>query len=314
MWHMSKVKRFQARIECMKLKNTFGEMADLVTRDLGIFAAACSEVLDNPKLVVFLVDVIRPFGNELNRAGGKKDATGIKISGLVKLAATKTADNSMTSLYYIVSVLAQHQPDLLSLINEFGMCQRATKLSMQGTEQNLSACIKAAKKVEASLQIAEKEKDEVFCAAIGPFAAQVSAAVASMESRMASLKESILKVAEYLGEKEKTDKIDPIAKPETLFAAWHEFINLLLTTFNEYKKKMADLVSSGQPWRRCSLMRLTLPHRPLMIALPRMSHPNNTVRPRPAGEEAQGGGSESEEGSRGRGEEGGRGSQGRGGR
>jgi ribonuclease J len=39
------------------------------------------------------------------------------IDGLMKLGATKTADNSMTSIYYIVSVLAQHREKLLKVVD-----------------------------------------------------------------------------------------------------------------------------------------------------------------------------------------------------
>jgi hypothetical protein len=240
LFEMSKVKRFEVRVKCLKLKNNFTEMEAAVRKDLTIFSAACADVLENKNLPVFLVDVIRPFGNELNRANGKKEATGIKISGLMKLAGTKTADNTMTSLYYIVTVLDQHRKELLELVNEFKNVPAAMKLSLAGTEGNLKACTKAKVDLLQAVADAKKDQDEVFLSAIGPFAQLVEQNVNALEADMIKLKENILLTASYLGEKDKSDTIDPINKPETLFKAWWDFVDVLLKTIQEYRKKEAD--------------------------------------------------------------------------
>jgi dishevelled associated activator of morphogenesis len=240
LYEMSKVKRFEVRVKCLKLKNNFTEMEAAVRKDLTIFSSACADVLENKNLPVFLVDVVRPFGNELNRANGKKEATGIKISGLMKLAGTKTADNTMTSLYYIVTVLEKHRKELLDLVNEFKNVPAAMKLSMNGTEGNLKACTKAKVDLLQAVADAKKDNDEVFLSAIGPFAALVEKNVNLLESDMAKLKENILLTASYLGEKDKSDTIDAVNKPETLFKAWWDFVDVLLKTIQEFRKKEAD--------------------------------------------------------------------------
>jgi len=240
LYEMSKVKRFEVRVKCLKLKNNFTEMEAGVRKDLTIFSSACADVLENKNLPVFLVDVVRPFGNELNRANGKKEATGIKISGLMKLAGTKTADNTMTSLYYIVTVLEKHRKELLDLVNEFKNVPAAMKLSMNGTEGNLKACTKAKVDLLQAVADAKKDNDEVFLSAIGPFAALVEKNVNLLESDMAKLKENILLTASYLGEKDKSDTIDAVNKPETLFKAWWDFVDVLLKTIQEFRKKEAD--------------------------------------------------------------------------
>jgi hypothetical protein len=245
-FEMCKVKRVAVRIKCLKLKASFGEMEAAVRKDLGLFALACNDVLSNKKLPVFLVDVIRPFGNELNRANGKKESTGIKISGLLKLAATKTADNSMTSLYYIVSVLAEHRKELLELVVEFKNVPAACRLSMAATEANLSACKKAMAEVQKAVADATKDGDQVFLDAIGAFAALVAEQVAALEAEMARLKADILLTAAYLGEKEKSDRVDAVAKPETLFAEWQGFVKVLQDTLNEYRAKEAKKAKAAK--------------------------------------------------------------------
>jgi hypothetical protein len=48
-------------------------------------AQGVKEILTSKRLVEFLVDVVRPFGNELSRSAGKKEITGTAISSLVML-------------------------------------------------------------------------------------------------------------------------------------------------------------------------------------------------------------------------------------
>jgi hypothetical protein len=245
-WWMSKVPLLEDRVKCMGLMGAFDENFALVNKDVTLFADACREILANPRLVDFLVDVVRPFGNELNKSSGKKDAVGIKISGLVKLAATKTADNSMTSLYYIVAVLTVNRPSLLELCTDFKCCKDATRLSLQSTETGLKALVSNEKLLTNGLAKATKAGDQKFIDMMKPFSENVTAQVELLQTRFAAVKENLLKAAEYLGEKEKSDKIDPINKPETLFVAWTEFITLLTTTLNEYRAKQAQIAKKAK--------------------------------------------------------------------
>ena len=231
-WELSKVKLLPQRVKCMRLTSTLSENMALVEKDLTCFSAAASEILDSPRLIEFLVDVVRPFGNELNRAGGKKDAIGIKISGLVKLGATRTADNSMTSLFYIVSVLVKHRPALLDICHEFNQCKTAMRLSLSGLEGNFKAVKEAAVLAESAMRAATSAKDELFIAKMGPMAAKVAGAVGALEERLVTLKANLIRAAEYLGEKERDQ-----TKPEGLFGEWFGFIDLLSKTYGEFRDK-----------------------------------------------------------------------------
>ena len=231
-WELSQVKLLMQRIKCMRLKSTLGENMLLVENDLTIFAAAASEILDSPRLVEFLVDVVRPFGNELNRAGGKKDALGIKISGLIKLGATRTADNSMTSLFYIVSVLVKHRPALLDICHEFNQCKAAMRLTLSGLEGNFKAIKDAAALAKGGMEVALKANDVVFVDKMGPMTAKVVGAVDALESRLVTLKANLARAAEYLGEKDRDQN-----KPEGLFSDWFGFIELFSNTYAEFRAK-----------------------------------------------------------------------------
>ena len=46
----------------LKFKSTFVEETESLMKDIQIVLSACSEVLDNPKLKEFLVDIVLAFG------------------------------------------------------------------------------------------------------------------------------------------------------------------------------------------------------------------------------------------------------------
>jgi chemotaxis protein histidine kinase CheA len=218
----------------MRSKAGLAESMEMVLRDLTVFQGAAREILDNPRLVELLVDVVRPFGNELNRANGKKDAPGIKISGLLKLGATKTADNTMTSLFYIVSVLSQHRPQLLEVCGQFADVKRASKLALKGLEDNFKVVRDTAALVKKGMDAARKAGDEVFIANMGPFETSFGSQVEDLDKSIAKCKKDLERAAEYLGEKGR----DP-SKPEDLCKEWTEFIALLSATWQEYRDKVA---------------------------------------------------------------------------
>ena len=54
----------------------------MATKMLEVFALAVREVLTSHRLVEFLVDIIKPFGNDIGRAAGRKEVSGIAIGSL----------------------------------------------------------------------------------------------------------------------------------------------------------------------------------------------------------------------------------------
>jgi hypothetical protein len=241
-YEMGKVTNYTQRVKCLVLKATFSELYAVVEKDVSIFSGACHEIVANPKLVEFLVDVVRPFGNALNAGSRKENAAGIKVSSLEKLAQTKTADNSMTSLYFIVSVLDKHRPHLLALVNEFKACRDAVKLQQLVLDQNLKVVRDAAKYVEDAVAAATTADDFAFLEAIEPFSQRASAMTATMVERCDRFRADFERVCRYLAE-------DPAAvKPEDLFKEWSKFIDVFLQTVQLYranvdkaeKKRKAD--------------------------------------------------------------------------
>lgn len=226
-----------------------------------MFAAAHAQVLDNTNLVEFLVDIIRPVGNELNKGTRNAGAQGIKISGLMKLGQTKTADGKMTSLQYIVSVVGQHRPHLLQLCVQFKACKDAIRLEFKNIDMALSALKKDIGTITTVLAAskAATPPDEPMLLRFEPFLAAVKVKFDELEERYKAAKggccgvaggpgqmspsarrsvhslgaavhvvvvcgalaEAFKRTAKYLGE-------DPANGPEILFKAWIEFVEDLL--------------------------------------------------------------------------------------
>jgi hypothetical protein len=231
--HMIAVPRLSTRLESMKCKATFPDTFRVEEGNVSTLEGACDEILHNQKLVEFLVDIVRPFGNELNKGTKKAGAQGIKLSGLMKLAQTKTADNKMTSLYYLISVMKRYRPHLLDLCNEFKNCRAAQRIPMKDLVAAVKGMRANCENLKKAMTAAETEKDDYFVDAMAKFAVDMDKQVSDLESRLSAGERSVtvrFEVAcKYLGE-------DPGAtQPEEFFKEWWQFIDLFTATLVQFR-------------------------------------------------------------------------------
>lgn len=234
-YYLAQVPRVVDRVFAMKETASFEDNLALVTRVMTVFEEATAEILTNPKLVEFLVDVVRPFGNELARSSGRKIVQGIKISGLVKLGATRTADNKMTSLFYIVSVLAEKRPYLLELADEFPACGNARKLQFRSIEDVMRDVSTTVKKLTDAVEQARAENDHIFVQRVQYPVEQARARLEETQSRVSKLQADMKRVMDYLGEGSRD-----ASKPEEVLSEWYTFVELLQNTVKEYYQKKAE--------------------------------------------------------------------------
>jgi len=182
--------KLKQRLDCLKIEANFANALAMEEKNVNLLDVACHEVLDNKNLVEFLVDIIRPFGNELNKGTRNAGAQGIKISGLMKLGQTKTADGKMTSLQYIVSVVGQHRPHLLQLGIQFKACKDAIRLEFKNIDMALSALKKDIGTITTVLTAskAATPPDEPMLLRFEPFLAAVKVKFEELEERYKAAK------------------------------------------------------------------------------------------------------------------------------
>lgn len=232
---MAGVKQFKPRVAALRVKGTFAELVAKTEADIAKFNAACHEILDNTRLREFLVDVVLPFGNALNRGQKTANAKGVRVSALTALKATKTADNKMSSLEYIITVLATRRPELLSIRNEFKVVKDCTQMVLASVSADVETLRKNLGTLQTQLETAQAPatRDEPFVDAIEPFLERANREYKLLKERYDELIANVGKTCEYLVEKEQ------MGSPETLFRMWTEFIKAFEEEYQSYLKKKA---------------------------------------------------------------------------
>ena len=74
-----------------------------------------------------VLEVVLMLGNYMNADGAKGGAQGFKISSINKLTDTKSADNQVTLLHYIVATVQAKMPEVLGLREELHDCEAPCK-------------------------------------------------------------------------------------------------------------------------------------------------------------------------------------------
>jgi len=225
---LGKVAKLEDRLRCMKLRETFMEAVRVEERSVALLDAACREITDNGRLRSFLVDVVLPVGNELNKGTRSAGARGVTIGGLMKLAQTRTADNSMTVLFYIVSKLSAANPALLELVTEFRHVRDAQRLEFSNLDAAAADLRKNLKTLTDALDAATKAADAPFLDAMAAFVADAARSLEGHLARYAIAKEAFGRVLRYLA-------ADAAATPNVLFKEWWAFIDVFTATINQFR-------------------------------------------------------------------------------
>lgn len=83
LYEVAKVPLLEHRLGSMEARGKLEGAFPMAVRMVEVFGLAVREVLTSQRLVEFLVDIIRPFGNDLNRSSaGRKEVAGIAIASL----------------------------------------------------------------------------------------------------------------------------------------------------------------------------------------------------------------------------------------
>jgi hypothetical protein len=230
-YEMSLVPRFVARVNCLKVKATFNDAYAETEKMLDGISGAAFEIYGNKVLEELLTEVIAGLARALNELSGKRNVAGIKVGSLMKLVATKTADNKMTLLYYIVKRCAESgRTHILDLHKMFRYIQEAKRLESSVIVQNMSKLRTEVKLVNDALTTAKKEGDDVFIDTLRPFAEKADSIISDLEAKTKVMERNVEKAMIFLAE-------DPAsAKSNDVFTTLWSFIDEFHKTVEKYKK------------------------------------------------------------------------------
>lgn len=238
-YEMAQVQRLRERIDALKMKIDFYDELESLEKDVDALVKATREI-QAYELKDFLLNIVLPVGNRLNAGTRKADAAGIKLSSLSKLTTTKTSDNKMTLLYYIVRTLEARQPSMLKLPEMFEHAALARRVTLSALEAELRTAGEKTAVIKKTLADCEKDGDKPFIDVMGPWIGEADATVAKLQralSRWALDYEDLVKM---FGEKPSD------MAPDEFFRLWDDFFKAFRDTIKKYKENKAKAEAAAR--------------------------------------------------------------------
>ncbi|ETV94429.1 hypothetical protein, variant [Aphanomyces invadans] len=126
---MAKVARVQEKIHVMLFVQQFSTLIDELNDRLRILSVACHQILSSERLPRYF-EVILALGNVLNEGTEQANASGVTLASLLKLSETRSIDQSMTLLQFLMQLIHERgEMDLFHVMDELDMLDAAKRFS-----------------------------------------------------------------------------------------------------------------------------------------------------------------------------------------
>ncbi|KAF0697834.1 Aste57867_11504 [Aphanomyces stellatus] len=126
---MAKVFRVQEKIHVMLFVAQVPTLVAELTTRLRVLSVACHQILSSERLPRYF-EIILALGNVLNEGTEHADATGVTLASLLKLSETRSIDQCMTLLQFLMQLIHERgEMDLFSIIDDLDMLDEAKRYS-----------------------------------------------------------------------------------------------------------------------------------------------------------------------------------------
>ena len=219
--HMSQVPRLIPRLDCFHTKMTLPTRISDAAAQIDALTAATRAVREATVLPQLLALVLAA-GNVLNAGTLKGGAKGFRLEVLQKLPETKTsAVEPQTSLLHHLAALAvRHTADVAkALKSELRRVEEAASIKLAVVDAEVSAFRRELDAVGREVPLVEKAgQHDCFHEAMRAFASGVGADLDALDARAASMRESLVSLARFLGEESAAEE------PEMVLHRIHAFV------------------------------------------------------------------------------------------
>ncbi|XP_061485941.1 protein diaphanous homolog 3 isoform X2 [Rhineura floridana] len=146
---MSNVKRLKPRLSAILFKLQFEEQVNNIKPDIMAVSAACEEIKESRSFSK-LLELVLLMGNYMNAGSRNAQTFGFNLCSLCKLKDTKSVDQKITLLHFLVEICEEKYPDILSFAEDLQNLDKASRVSAESLEKNL-------KQMERQLMQLEKD-------------------------------------------------------------------------------------------------------------------------------------------------------------
>ncbi|XP_062983497.1 protein diaphanous homolog 3 [Elgaria multicarinata webbii] len=148
---MSNVKRLKPRLNAILFKLQFEEQVSNIKPDIMAVSAACEEI-QKSRSFSQLLELVLLMGNYMNAGSRNAQTFGFNLSSLCKLKDTKSADQKITLLHFLVELCEEKYPSLLSFVEDLQHLDKASRVSAESLEKSLKQMERQLKQLEKDLE------------------------------------------------------------------------------------------------------------------------------------------------------------------
>lgn len=199
---LSELPNYALRIEGMMMKEEHAAAIAYLTPAINITAQASQDILQSKMLEEFLA-LILVTGNYINAGGYAGNAIAFKISSLLKLQDTRANKPRMTLMHYLVEMVAEKDPELLTFPDEMKNLPQACRLSVDHLTSEVNQLRKSLSKVQKQVDSASDDIKEQLM----KFLKVAKEEVGELEAGLAKIETLSTELAAYFCEDGATFKL-----------------------------------------------------------------------------------------------------------
>ncbi|KAG9402759.1 Delphilin [Aphanomyces cochlioides] len=126
---MAKIYRVQEKIHVLLFVVQYPTAIHELNERLRVISLACHQVLSSERLPRYF-EIILALGNVLNEGTSQADASGVTLASLLKLSETRSTDQSMTLLQFLLLLIHERgEIDLFHVVDELDVLGDAKRYS-----------------------------------------------------------------------------------------------------------------------------------------------------------------------------------------
>ncbi|OQR79848.1 formin protein CG32138-like, partial [Tropilaelaps mercedesae] len=207
---LTKVERLQQKLNIMHYMSTFQETASTISPQVHAVTHA-ARTIKTSKKVSQMLELILMFGNMMN--GAKRGAAyGFKLQSLDVLSDLKSADKKFSLLHFIMEVVKEEFPEMVSIDQELRITEKAAQASLENLLTDQAELEKGMELCRRELTL-RKDKDLV----LQEFLTQNEEKLRKLVSDIAVAKEAYADCVSFYGESART------VSTNTFFSTLHRF-------------------------------------------------------------------------------------------
>ncbi|XP_053555782.1 formin-like protein 1 isoform X2 [Bombina bombina] len=220
MVQLCSISRLSERVNTMTFISSFPDTVARLTPQLNALIAASMSVKSCEKLQGIL-ELVLAFGNYMN-SSKRGAAYGFRLQSLDVLLETKSSDRKQTLLHYLVRVIKERYPQLVSFYTEIHFLDKAATVS-------LDAVLSDVRSLQVGMELAQKEfTKQDDSQVLKDFIKSNMDIMTQLAGDAKTAQEAYETVVEYFGENSKT------TPPSNFFPIFLRFVRA-------YKKAEQDL-------------------------------------------------------------------------